>query len=37
VIAAVAIRSNVPVIHADADFATLARDTPLTTHADSPE
>jgi predicted nucleic acid-binding protein len=35
-IAAVAIRSNAPVLHADADFAALARHTPLATHADSP-
>lgn len=34
-IAAVAIRSNAPVLHADTDFAALARHTPLTTHADS--
>ncbi len=34
-IAAVAMRSNAPVLHADADFATLARHTPLDTHADS--
>ena len=34
-IAAVAIRSNAPVLHADADFATLARHTPLAAHADS--
>lgn len=34
-IAAVAIRSNAPVLHADADFAALARHTPLGTHADS--
>jgi predicted nucleic acid-binding protein len=34
-IAAVAIRSNAPVLHADADFAALARHTPLTAHADS--
>ncbi len=36
-IAAVAIRSNAPVLHADADFAALARHTPLATHADSAE
>jgi predicted nucleic acid-binding protein len=36
-IAAVAIRSNAPVLHADADFAVLARYTPLATHADSAE
>jgi predicted nucleic acid-binding protein len=36
-IAAVAIRSNTPVLHADADFAALARHTPLATHPDSPE
>jgi len=34
-IAAVAIRSSAPVLHADADFAALARHTPLATHADS--
>ena len=34
-IAAVAIRSNAPVLHADADFAALARHTPLAEHADS--
>ena len=34
-IAAVAIRSNAPVLHADADFAALARQTPLRTHLDS--
>ncbi len=34
-IAAVAIRSNAPVLHADADFATLARHTPLAAHANS--
>ena len=34
-IAAVAIRANAPILHADADFATLARHTPLGTHADS--
>lgn len=28
-IAAVAIRDNVPILHADADFDTLARHTPL--------
>lgn len=28
-IAAVAIRANVPVLHADADFDTLARYTPV--------
>ena len=32
-IAAVAIRSNAPILHADADFAALARHTPLATHA----
>lgn len=36
-IAAVAIRSNAPVLHADADFGALARHTPLATHADSLE
>jgi predicted nucleic acid-binding protein len=34
-IAAVAIRSGAPLLHADADFATLARHTPLTAHADA--
>ncbi len=34
-IGAVAIRSNVPVLHADTDFAALARHTPLAVHADS--
>jgi predicted nucleic acid-binding protein len=34
-IASVAIRSNAPVLHADADFAVLARHTPLATHVDS--
>ena len=34
-IAAVAIRSNAPVLHADADFAALARHTPLAAHAHS--
>lgn len=34
-IAAVTIRSNSPILHADADFATLARHTPLTSHAAS--
>ncbi len=34
-IAAVAIRANAPVLHADNDFAALARHTPLTAHADS--
>lgn len=34
-IAAVAIRCNAPVLHADADFATLARHTSLVTHGDS--
>jgi predicted nucleic acid-binding protein len=34
-IAAVAIRSNAPVLHADADFAVLARHTPLTAHPSS--
>ena len=34
-IGAVAIRSNAQVLHADADFAALARRTPLATHADS--
>jgi len=34
-IGAVAIRSNAPVLHADADFAALARHTPLAAHADS--
>ena len=33
-IAAVAIRSNATVLHADADFATLARHTPLALHPD---
>ena len=32
-IAAVAIRNNVPVLHADADFNVLARHTELTLHA----
>ena len=36
-IAAVAIRSNTPVLHADADFAALARHTPLITHTGSAE
>ncbi len=31
-IAAVAIRSQAPVLHADTDFATLARHTPLDVH-----
>ena len=34
-IAAVAIRSDTPVLHADADFTALARHTRLTTHIDS--
>ena len=34
-IAAVAIRANAPVLHADTDFAALARHTPLATHTDS--
>lgn len=34
-IAAVAIRSDALVLHADADFAVLARHTPLGTHAES--
>ena len=34
-IAAVAIRANAPVLHADTDFAALARHTPLAVHADS--
>lgn len=34
-IAAVAIRSNAAVLHADADFAALARHTALVAHADS--
>ena len=34
-IAAVAIRSNAQVLHADADFAALARHTPLVEHANS--
>lgn len=34
-IAATAIRVGAPILHADADFATLARHTPLTTHAAS--
>ncbi len=34
-IAAVAIRANAPVLHADTDFAALARHTPLATHAES--
>ena len=34
-IGAVAIRSNAPVLHADADFAALARHTQLAAHADS--
>ena len=34
-IAATAIRAGAPILHADADFATLARHTPLTTHAAS--
>ena len=34
-IAAVAIRSKASVLHADVDFAVLARHTPLTVHADS--
>lgn len=32
-IASVAIRSNAPVLHADADFDVLTRHTPLVTHA----
>ena len=34
-IAAVAIRANAPILHADIDFATLARHTTLATHANS--
>ncbi len=34
-IASVAIRSKAPILHADADFAALARHTSLATHADS--
>ena len=34
-IAAVAVRSNATILHADADFAVLARHTPLATHDDS--
>jgi len=34
-IAAVAIRSDAPVLHADADFTALARHTALATHAGS--
>lgn len=34
-IAAVAIRSNAQILHSDADFAALARHTPLATHDDS--
>lgn len=34
-IAAVAIRSSTPVLHADVDFAALARHTSQATHADS--
>lgn len=34
-IAAVAIRSHAPVLHADADFAVLARHTALAAHPDS--
>ena len=34
-IAAVAIRSNASVLHADVDFAVLDRHTPLTVHVDS--
>ena len=34
-IAAVAIRSNASVLHADIDFAVLARHTPLTVHVES--
>ena len=34
-IAAVAIRSNAPVLHSDADFAALARHTSLVSHGDS--
>lgn len=34
-IAAVAIRANAPVLHADTDFAALARHTPLAIHAES--
>jgi len=34
-IAAVAIRTTAPLLHADADFAVLARHTELATHADS--
>jgi predicted nucleic acid-binding protein len=34
-IAAVAIRSNASILHADSDYAALARHTPLVTHPDS--
>ena len=34
-IAAVAIRSNAPVLHSDADFAALARHTSLISHGES--
>ena len=34
-IATVAIRANAPILHADADFAALARHTPLATHPNS--
>ncbi|MCX6525629.1 MAG: PIN domain-containing protein [Actinobacteria bacterium] len=34
-IASVAIRLDAPVLHADADFAALARHTPLAIHANS--
>ena len=34
-IAAVVVRSNATILHADADFAVLARHTPLVAHADS--
>jgi predicted nucleic acid-binding protein len=34
-IAAVAIRTNAPLLHADADFAALARHTPLIIHPNS--
>ncbi len=35
-IAAVAIRADAPILHADADFAALTRHTPLATHYESP-
>jgi predicted nucleic acid-binding protein len=34
-IAAVAIRANAPILHADADFAALARHTPVAVHPNS--